>query len=71
MVLLSLLFLCDIHLISGNIHTNWAHKNNNNNNTMLIFMGLNKATQKTWTMQEENCTRKDKRVMLSSNHTLT
>jgi hypothetical protein len=32
--------------LSGNIHTNGAHKNNNDNNTTPIFIRLNKTTQK-------------------------
>jgi hypothetical protein len=36
----------DIHLTSGNIHTNEAHKNNNCNNIMPVFRGLNKTRQK-------------------------
>jgi uncharacterized protein YccT (UPF0319 family) len=43
------------------MHTNGAH-NNNNNNTMPMFRGLNKATQKTQTPQEEKSTGKDKEL---------
>jgi hypothetical protein len=46
------------------LHTNGAHKNNNDNTTTLMFTGLNKTTQKTWTLQEEIRAGKEKSYVL-------
>jgi hypothetical protein len=56
-----------IYSTSGNIHTNGALKNNNDNNTIPIFKGLNKTTQKTWTLQGEGGTGKDKELCSHTN----
>jgi hypothetical protein len=45
--------------------TNGEHKNNDN--TILIFIGLNKTTQKISMLQEENSTRKDKELCSQTN----
>jgi hypothetical protein len=44
----------------GNIHTYGAHKNKNDNNITPMLIGLDKTTQKTFVLQEENWAGKDK-----------